>query len=245
MNIKEYILNKAETEYNEIESKMMFHSDKEFKDNYLQTFLRCAMKKYDIHKYYLTCNADDSIFTFKLKIRYKITGNFFIDYSEKCNSIRIYSDDKLYKPINIKDIVEYELIDESDVICSCKRGMDRPVRNFIYNRFRTQCLVLKLYYINENGAIVIREFSFLKDAKRNFDRYTSAIELFKEIFDLFDQEILAHAGEEVKNIEVASPEANEDSSPYNKLMELKKLYDAGIIDQATYEEKKKKLVDEL
>ena len=101
---------------------------------------------------------------------------------------------------------------------------------------------LKLFIDNDNGGIVTKEYTVLAKVDRDKKKYLKAVDFFKYIFGQMDSYLL-----EINNREEEQsiPESKDDKTAYEKLIQLKKLYDDGIIDQSTYEEKKKKLVEKL
>ena len=246
MKISEFLTKTADVEFNNNKEHMLLNSFKTFKEDYIQIFRKNAIKKYNILDEYLSCEYDESLFNFNLEKRYISRRKLIIDYSKKNNWLRFYSyaNKKLYKPISISDIVEYRLTDEENVICSGEKGTSKSIRSFVYNKYICQRLELKISSINENGVVDTKDFVVLENAKRNWGTYTSTIDSLKEIFNLIDAQILfsdrKEPDQEDKEDEAVIQSQKEDESVYKKLIELKSLYDSGIIDITTYEEKKKK-----
>ena len=206
-------------------------------EGYYDLFIKECLNCYVIPEYYLEKEFDESLISFEATNYFKSRGILF-GYSEKLNSIKILYNDKVFGPTNQKDIVEYSLFDESSEVCSFKKGDTKSKREFIFNSFKSDSIALKLFVSSDNKKIVIQEFTLLKKAKRSGRDYNELVNFLKVIFNKIDSELIQYGKEQVSNI-------SSEKTAFERLMELKKLYDAGIIDQATYEEKKKKFVDEL
>lgn len=208
---------------------------------YVEKYLNREFKNNSIPKEFLDLEYDDLVLSYNVTKRYQF-GKLIIDYNEDDKSIRIFDKVELGKPILFKDILEYNLVDEGRIVCSCKRGETKATSNFIYNGFECARLELKLFIDNDNGGIVTKEYTVLAKVDRDKKKYLKAVDFFKYIFGQMDSYLL-----EINNHEEEQsiPESKDDKTAYEKLIQLKKLYDDGIIDQSTYEEKKKKLVEKL
>ena len=82
---------------------------------------------------------------------------------------------------------------------------------------------------------------FIAGADSDSAKFKKAIDFLTIIFNQMDALLIDKSA---KTNEQAVDNDTDDST-YEKLLQLKKLLDEGIIDQVTYEEKKKKLVDKL
>ena len=239
MTLRAYFIEQAKKELEKQPESIKNDATK--RRNFIEEYLNdCIKKKYFVHRLYLNLEYNESILTFVATDRFRI-GNFIIDYNKNSNKIRVFKDDVLTEPISLSDVIEYNLLDEGRLVCSCKKGDTKSQREFILNHFYCNSLELKIYYVGKNGSIITIEQTILEKTKRNRNEYLDRIELLKKVFNLFDSEILKYGIEKKEQSYNNGTEMN----VYERLMELKKLYDAGIIDQATYEEKRKKFVDEL
>ena len=210
------------------------------------------VEKYDyvIKKYVELClnnkNIPDSFWNLEYDeaiINYKVTNRkqnkkLLIDYNDDENSIRIFSDHSLSKPISLSDIIEYDLLDENRVVCSCKKGNSCSTRKVIYNRFECDNLVLQFQTVDSNNHITTHSYTILSGIDRDDQKFKKAINFLIIIFNQLDALLID------KNAKANGQTASNDST-YDKLLQLKRLLDDGIIDQTTYEEKKNKLVEEL
>ena len=120
-------------------------------------------------------------------------------------------------------------------------------------------LELKLLHVNENDTVNTNSFTILEDINRDDAKYTRAIRNLKSVFNIIDNEMLSkyNNNEEVKYNNDTTEESNtmpqqniveksiDTKEVFDKLKQLKELYDEGIIDEATYEAKKKKFIDLL
>ena len=238
MTLKAYLYEQAKKELEKQPDSIKNDATK--RGNFLLEYFNDCIKKYFVPSIYLNLDYNESILTFGATERFKI-DNFIIEYNKNNNKIRIFRDDVLTEPISLSDVIEYNLFDEGRLVCSCKKGDTKSKREFILNNFYCNSLELKIYYVGKNGSIITIEQTILENTKRNREEYLDRIELLKKVFNLFDSELLKYGIEKKEQ----SSNNGAEMTVYERLMELKKLYDAGIIDQETYEEKKKKFVDEL
>ena len=213
------------------------------KKKYTELFVKNRFEKYNIPKELLLYEFDETFIKCKIEKRYKFK-RLIIDYLSEDDSIRIFNRYRLYKPIQLDKITEYSLLDEGRLVCGCKKGDSLSIRNFIYNKFECEGLELKLFYTNDNNSLSTIQCAVLEGVDRDDYEYKVAVEFFSLIFSRIDKELLA-VYENSRNVDNNIVESKDDKIAYEKLIQLKKLYDDGIIDQSTYEEKKKKLVEKL
>ena len=195
---------------------------------------------HSIPDHFLYMQYDKQILDFNVTNEYHFKKLSFY-YSADTDSICIFTGVEYFKPILIKNIVEYDLLDENRVVCSCKKGDIQSTRNFIYNKFECERLELKLYVSDNNGGVYTKEYKLLSDKDRDDKEYIELVDFLKRIFDRIDSSLLKFEEKKVIKEELL----RNNQKIYDKLVQLKKLYDDGIIDQTTYEEKKKKYVEEL
>lgn len=205
-------------------------------------YIEMYIKKDKIPMDCLNSEYDESIPNYKVSRRYSYKG-LTIDYSEVDGSIRISSEGKINKPISFEDVFEYRLFDEGRIVCQCKKGDIESKREFKKNGFNCEELSLALYYL-EDDKVISKEYTLLKGLDRDSRKYEEAISLLKVVFNQIDNHLLMKYEDRSKGAKEVEA-LKKEKTTFDKLEKLKKLYDDGIIDEATFEEKKKKFVDEL
>lgn len=207
------------------------------------------IKNKNVEKYLINNNIprdfwnleyDETIVNYKVTNRYQYK-NLLIDYNDDENSIRIFNNNTLSKPIPLSSIIEYDLLDENRTVCSCKKGENSSTRKVIYNSFGCDNLVFQFQAVDRQEHIITDSYTILAGADRDSAKFKKAIDFLTIIFNQMDALLIDKSA---KTNEQAVDNDTDDST-YEKLLQLKKLLDEGIIDQVTYEEKKKKLVDKL
>ena len=222
------------------ESKRKIPDIHAIKNNYITKQVNKYMNS--ISSQYFNYQHDESITLYKVTLRLFFDGNF-IEYSESDNSIRFSVKGKFNQPIKLDKIVGYKLIDEGHIICSNQKANVLPYRKFINNSFKCNKLDLNLYISDEERNSVL-EYTLLAYESRANSVYKNTIEFFKCVFAQIDALLINEVPNTPENSDEISV-TKEPATPYDRLVTLKKLYEEGIIDQQTYEEKKKKLIDEL
>lgn len=214
-------------------------NDKNYVENiYAEKYIKKHAK---ISEKFLDLEYDESILSFQVDLSFSF-DNFVIDYNESSNTIRILTRNLYIKPISLQRIKKYALIDEGKIICSAENGTEKFIQNIKYNNFSCNILEFRITFLNDNNSISTFNDVVIKNRRRNSNSYYNVVSSLNNLFSIINNTILKDSsGNDESMYNVNS--FDNSSNIYNKLLEIKELYDRGIIDKATYEDLKNKLID--
>lgn len=206
-------------------------------DYYFELYLK---KNFNMPKQFLDVEYNDKFLLFNSDI--SIVCDFFtLQYNAKDDIIRILTPSLSMYSFYLKNIIEYELLDEGRVVCSAKRQDKKIINKYNHNKFNCDVIEIKIVYYNEDNKISTYKETVMKDIKRNNKKYCDFITDFDKLVSVINNTILQTSDDD--NISTNDCGSTNSSDIYNKLLEIKELYDKGIIDLSTYEDLKNKLIE--